>query len=97
MKKKLKPLTNKAGEARELTRADFRRAVPMRVAAPEFYERWKEWKAKRGRPPGRTKQVVSLSLDKKVLAALRASGAGWQTRVNDLLCAAVGLDMRDKN
>ena len=49
--------------------------------------------ARRGRPPGSvaasTKQAVKLRLDPDVLAALRASGAGWQTRVNAILRAAV--------
>jgi uncharacterized protein (DUF4415 family) len=45
--------------------------------------------ARRGRPRGSvattTKQAVKLRLDPDVLAALRASGAGWQTRVNAIL------------
>lgn len=49
--------------------------------------------ARRGRPPGSvsasTKQAVKLRLDPDVLAALRASGAGWQTRVNAILRDAV--------
>ena len=49
--------------------------------------------ARRGRPPGSvgaaTKQAVKLRLDPDVLAALRASGAGWQTRVNSILREAV--------
>jgi len=50
-----------------------------------------EWKAalpllRRGRPPiAGAKQPVKLRLDPDVLAALRASGPGWQTRVNDML------------
>lgn len=40
----------------------------------------------RGRPPAaNTKLAVKLRLDPDVLAALRASGRGWQTRVNELL------------
>src|SRR5438105_458494 len=49
--------------------------------------------ARRGRPPGsvasNTKQPVKLRLDPDLLAALRASGAGWQTRVNAILREAV--------
>jgi uncharacterized protein (DUF4415 family) len=72
----------------EWTAADFRKARPAREMAPEIvaaYER------SRGRPLGRKKAVISLSVDKDVIAALRASGTGWQTRVNDLLKAAVGI------
>lgn len=45
--------------------------------------------ARRGRPVGTVKAdnkvAVKLRLDPDVVAALRASGRGWQTRVNDLL------------
>jgi uncharacterized protein (DUF4415 family) len=45
---------------------------------------------KRGRPPVAARRtMVSLRLEADVLAALRATGRGWQTRVNDLLRAAV--------
>ena len=44
---------------------------------------------RRGRPPGRTKKATTIRVDADVLAALKASGPGWQTRVNDLLRAAL--------
>lgn len=34
-----------------------------------------------------TKEQVAIRLDREVLTALRASGPGWQTRVNDALKA----------
>ena len=38
---------------------------------------------RRGRPPlPNPKQAVKLRLDAEVLAAYRATGAGWQTRIN---------------
>jgi uncharacterized protein (DUF4415 family) len=30
-----------------------------------------------------TKELVSLRLDKKALAAFKATGPGWQARIND--------------
>lgn len=43
----------------------------------------------RGRPVGSTKddakQAVTVRYSPDVLAAFRASGAGWQTRMNDAL------------
>ncbi|HET9728448.1 MAG TPA: BrnA antitoxin family protein, partial [Acidimicrobiia bacterium] len=46
--------------------------------------------AERGRPPvAAPRKMVWLRLEPDVLAALRATGRGWQTRVNDLLRAAV--------
>lgn len=49
----------------------------------------------RGRPVGSkqavTKEAVKLRLDADVLAALRATGDGWQTRINDTLRANLRL------
>ncbi len=50
-----------------------------------------EWKAAKplvrmGRPPKEApKEAVKLRIDPDVLAVLRATGAGWQTRVNKIL------------
>lgn len=39
-----------------------------------------------GRPPGSgNKEQVAVRFDKEVLASFRASGRGWQTRMNDAL------------
>ena len=50
---------------------------------------------RRGRPVGSvqavTKEPVKLRLDADLLAALRASGDGWQTGVNDTLRASMHL------
>ena len=46
-------------------------------------------RVRRGRPVGSVKAhakvAVKLRLDPDVLAALRATGRGWQTRVNDTM------------
>jgi uncharacterized protein (DUF4415 family) len=46
---------------------------------------------RRGRPPGSSKQLVSLRLDKAVVDRFKAAGAGWQTRINEALRKAAGL------
>ncbi len=50
---------------------------------------------RRGRPIGSTqavtKEAVKLRLDADILAALRASGDGWQTRINETLRASLAL------
>ena len=50
---------------------------------------------KRGRPAGSTQDVtkepVKLRLDADVVAALRATGDGWQTRINEMLRASLHL------
>lgn len=50
---------------------------------------------RRGRPVGSvqatTKEAVKIRLDADLLAALRATGDGWQTRINDTLRASMLL------
>ena len=46
---------------------------------------------RRGRPPGSTKTQISLRLDHDVLAAYRAQGPGWQSRMNEALRKAAGF------
>ena len=47
---------------------------------------------RRGRPKAvATKEPVKIRLDADVLAALRASGDGWQTRINNMLRASLQL------
>lgn len=43
-----------------------------------------------GRPAtGKAKELVSLRLDRDVLAKLREGGPGWQTRINEMLRKAL--------
>ena len=50
---------------------------------------------RRGRPPSPTrKQSVKLRIDPDVLAIWRASGPGWQTRINDTLKRAAAVVAR---
>jgi uncharacterized protein (DUF4415 family) len=68
-------------------------------AAPELDDEWFERAElrigdkviRRGRPPGSSKDLVSLRLDKDVIDHFRATGAGWQTRMNEALRKAAGL------
>ena len=67
--------------------------------APELDDAWFERATfrigdkvvRRGRPPGSTKTQVSLRLDQDVLAAFRAGGPGWQSRMNAALRKAAGV------
>ena len=70
----------------EWTREDFARAergddIPphIRAAFPKT----------RGRPAGSAKQLVSLRIDRDTIARFRASGPGWQSRINEVLRKAV--------
>lgn len=70
------------------TKQDFARARKL-SDHPDMQRTVK--RAQRGRPAGRTKEQVTISLDSELAALLRQSGKGWQTRVNDLLRTATGL------
>jgi uncharacterized protein (DUF4415 family) len=65
--------------------AQARRGEFARVHTPADIAAYKA----RGRPVGSTKddakQAVTVRYSPDVLAAFRASGAGWQTRMNDAL------------
>ena len=57
-------------------------------AAPFTEAEWAQVKplVRRGRPLGSgTKTQVTLRLDVEVLAKFKATGDGWQTRINDAL------------
>ena len=78
------PLTDKDGEVRELTDED-RQAFQIRPggAPPELLAVL----PKRGWPLAKApKQAVNIRLSPDILAASRATGQGWQTRLNAALC-----------
>ncbi len=82
-KKRSSPATwSDPDDAPELTETFFRQA--------DQYEGSK-LKA-RGRPKAAmTKEPVKIRLDADVVAALRESGEGWQTRINETLRASLTL------
>ncbi|AGX86602.1 BrnA antitoxin family protein [Candidatus Symbiobacter mobilis] len=62
----------------------------------EFFERADQYEGeqllRRGSPKSASTQIpIALRLDADVLAALRATGDGWQTRINDMLRASLHL------
>ena len=73
----------------EWTAAEFRRAKPAAEVLPELFGARKAaemLRPKRGRPTSANpKAHVNLRLDADVVNAFRASGEGWQTRLNAAL------------
>ncbi len=62
----------------------------------EFFQQADQYEGSKLKPRGRpkaatTKEPVKIRLDADVVAALRESGEGWQTRVNDTLRASLTL------
>lgn len=77
-----KPLTDAKGEVRELTVADMKRLRPAREALPESL------RAKvgvRGPQKSPTKERITIRLSPEVVNRFRATGDGWQTRVDAAL------------
>ncbi|MGV0959900.1 MAG: BrnA antitoxin family protein [Limnohabitans sp.] len=44
-----------------------------------------DYRRQRGRPTGSDKESTTIRFDRDVLAAFRAGGPGWQTRMNEAL------------
>ena len=82
--KKRKPLTDKDGEVRELTAEDFAAMRPTAEVLPELVALWRK-RGERGPQKAPTKQQVTLRLDRDVVERFRATGEGWQRRINEAL------------
>jgi len=75
----------------ELTEEWFARARPATEVLPELFGAEAVahlLKPRRGRPPkAARKRATNIRLSPEVLAYFRASGPGWQTRVDEILKA----------
>ena len=81
----------------EITEEQFARMRPAsEVLPPELYAKLVRGP---GRPtsPGATRVPISLRVDPSVLRAYRATGPGWQTRMNEALAAGVAKYARGRS
>jgi uncharacterized protein (DUF4415 family) len=73
----------------ELTAEDFKNARPFRDVFPDAKI---QILGSRGRPiADNPKKQVTLRLDADIVERYRASGKGWQSRINEDLRKAAGL------
>ena len=76
-------------DAPELTAEFFERATPMiggRVVSFDEFAKEACEAIRRGRPPvHHPKRAVTVRYDAEVVEAFKATGKGWQTRMNDAL------------
>jgi len=80
-------MTDDDGEVRELTAEDMQLFRPAsEVLPPDLLAglvALKKQRGERGPQKSPTKVPTTIRFDADVLAALKASGKGWQTRVNE--------------
>lgn len=69
-------------DAPELDDEWFERARPATEVVPQVVERWRRTRGKQKAP---TKEPISIRLDADILAYYRATGRGWQGRINETL------------
>ncbi|MDD2924507.1 BrnA antitoxin family protein [Rhodoferax sp.] len=80
------PKIDADGEVGDLSAVDPAVFKPVSALPPSLQTKL------RGRPKAMvTKEPVKIRLDADVLMALRATGDGWQTRINDTLRASLQL------
>ncbi|GHC91411.1 hypothetical protein GCM10007320_40390 [Pseudorhodoferax aquiterrae] len=82
------PMTDADGEVREITAEDLAAFRPAHEVLPAGLQATLGVR-RRGPQKEPTKAVTTLRLDPDILAALKATGPGWQTRVNDALRADI--------
>jgi uncharacterized protein (DUF4415 family) len=78
------PLTDAEGEVRELTTEDMARFRPASQALPVDLQKTLGVR-RRGPQKTPTKVSTTIRLDADLLEALKATGEGWQTRVNAMV------------
>ncbi|MBF0182221.1 MAG: BrnA antitoxin family protein [Magnetococcales bacterium] len=76
-----KSLTNEEGEVRELTVDDLRDFRPFDALPSSLTRKL----GVRGAQKAPTKERITIRLSREVLDAFRATGSGWQSRVDDAL------------
>jgi uncharacterized protein (DUF4415 family) len=76
---KPKPLVDATGEVREITTTDLKAFVPAAAALPASL---REKVGMRGAQKAPTKERITIRLSPEVVRLFRATGTGWQTRVD---------------
>lgn len=87
MNKKAKPLTNKAGQVRELTRRDIHDMKPAKEVLPTTLVDIlpKRKPGERGPQKCHKKIAVTLRYSPEVVIYFKSTGKGWQVRMDEAL------------
>jgi uncharacterized protein (DUF4415 family) len=74
----------------EWTAKEIRNARPLLEVLPDdTAAAVRRYRGQRGPQRAPTKELISLRVDRDVLAAYRSSGPGWQARANEALRAGL--------
>lgn len=76
-----KPLTDSAGEVRELTITELKAFQPVQSLSASLQGKLRT----RGTQRAPTKERIAIRLSRDVVERFRATGDGWQTRVDAAL------------
>ncbi|MEO5328491.1 MAG: BrnA antitoxin family protein [Magnetococcus sp. THC-1_WYH] len=88
-----KPLTDEEGEVRELTAEDFRHFQRADALSPALARKL----GIRGRQKNPTKERITIRISREVLDTFRATGSGWQSRMDGVLKEWVATHAADEN
>jgi uncharacterized protein (DUF4415 family) len=80
-------------DAFEITDEMASRMRPAIEVAPEIVAAYRRWRGPQKAP---TEQLVSIRLDREVVAHFRKRGPGWQQRVNEALRKVAQLKPKDR-
>lgn len=78
----LPPLIDAESEVRELQDEDFARGMRFSDLPKEMQTKLR---GRRGKQKAPTKELISLRVSRDVLGRFRATGTGWQTRMDEAL------------
>lgn len=82
----MQTLIDTDGEVTELTKSDLEQFKPASEVLPaNLLSNLKKMRGSRGKQKSPTKVITTIRFDADLLEELKASGRGWQTRVNDIL------------
>ena len=79
-----KPMIDKDGEVRELTAADLKKFRPASEVLPAELQA-KIGMRQRGPQKDPTKERITIRLSTSVVEHFRATGPGWQSRIDSAL------------
>ncbi len=95
---RMKSLTDKSGEVRELTKKDIKRFRPAAAVLPQelLAVLPKRKQGQRGTQKRPTKEPVTVRYSRDVLEYFRTTGPGWQARIDDALKEWIAQDRQSR-